>query len=123
MKLCIFGSRNFHDYQLLKEKVDAIHSRSAIKEVVSGQAKGADLLGEKWAKENQIKIVPYPADWDKYGKSAGYIRNREMAEYCDKAIGFIVDNSKGSEMMCKCLREFGKTGWKVEITSATETNN
>jgi len=114
MKLCIFGSRNFADYKLLKEKVDKIHLETPISEIVSGKAKGADSLGEIWAKENNIPIKEFPADW-LLGKKAGPLRNEEMAQYCDKAIGFSVNNSRGTANMCECLHKYGKFGWLVEV--------
>jgi len=52
-----------------------------VTEVVSGGAKGIDTLGEIWADVMGIPIVYFIPDWDKYGKRAGFMRNREMAEY------------------------------------------
>lgn len=115
MKLCVFGSRSFNDYNLLKEKLDNIHKKETITEIICGKAKGADSLGEKWAKENNIKVVEFPADWDKLGKKAGFARNLEMAKYCDMGIGFSVCGSRGTAHMKECLINLGKHGWFVEL--------
>ena len=68
-------------------------------EIVSGTANGADKLGEKFAKENGYPIKQFPADWDKNGKGAGYIRNAQMAEYADALIVFWDGKSKGTKHM------------------------
>ena len=56
--------------------------------IISGDARGADALGVEWATHFQIPIQHFPAQWDKYGKSAGFIRNAEMGEEADALIAF-----------------------------------
>lgn len=77
----IVGSRNFDDYELLEEIMDGRLADKSSVEIVSGGARGADSLAERYAKERGYKLTVFPADWDKYGKSAGYIRNEEMHRY------------------------------------------
>lgn len=99
MKVIIAGSRSF---QATQEDVLLLDSyKSKITEVVSGRAKGADAFGESWAEWNNIPVKKFPANWDLYGKSAGIIRNREMASYADGLIAFIKDNSRGTTNMIK----------------------
>lgn len=104
-KLIIAGGRNYilhrHDIRLL----DLILEKHNIVEVVSGGCSGADLCGERWAEENYIKIKRFPADWDKYGKAAGPIRNREMAEYAD--IVALFPGGNGTESMKLEARKAG----------------
>lgn len=99
MKTIIAGCRGFNDYKLLKEKVDYYRKDHVITEVVSGTARGADYLGEEYANENGIPIKSFPADWDNYGKAAGPIRNRQMAEYADVLIAVWDGKSKGTNNM------------------------
>jgi hypothetical protein len=106
MKVIIAGSRNFVDYKLLCETCDYMLQNKTDIEIVSGRAKGADLLGEKYAKERGHKIKEFPAAWDAYGKSAGYIRNEEMAKYADAAIVFWDGNSKGSKHMINLAEKY-----------------
>lgn len=83
MRLIIAGGR---DYEVTSEdiaKLDQIHAKRAVSKVVSGCARGVDFAGERWAAQNHIPVSKFPADWTKHGKSAGPIRNREMAEYAD----------------------------------------
>ena len=96
MKLIIAGTRTFDNYKLLKESVLKNINISDIEEIVSGTAKGADSLGELFAFENDIPVKRFPANWEKYGKSAGYRRNVEMAEYGDTLIAFWDGVSKGT---------------------------
>lgn len=101
-KIIIAGGREFSDYQLLKEKVDNIISEKRKRfqiVIISGKARGADSLGERYANENAFNIMEFPADWDKYGKKAGYMRNTEMAENADALIAFWDGKSKGTKHM------------------------
>ena len=91
----IAGSRDFTDYELLKSTCDKYN----ITKVVSGTCRGADLLGEKYAKENKLEIIRCPANWDKHGKSGGYIRNVEMANIAEQLIAFHKNGSKGTQHM------------------------
>lgn len=67
--------------------------------VVSGTAKGADKLGENWAELNNIPLEKYPADWNKFGKSAGYKRNTEMANNAEALIALWDGKSRGTKHM------------------------
>ena len=72
-----------------------------ITEVISGTAHGIDTLGEKWAERHGIPVKRFPADWNAHGKSAGPIRNRQMAQYADALI-VVIDRtvlSPGSRNM------------------------
>ncbi len=101
MKLVIAGSR---DWSPTPEEIDAqfcefLFCKAEVTEVVSGRARGADDAGEAWAAVNGIPVKPFPANWDKYGKGAGPIRNRQMAKYADMAIVFWKNQSSGSANM------------------------
>lgn len=101
MKIAIVGSRGFNNYQLLVATV-----RSFIKEqnivvsptIISGGAQGADSLAEQFAKDNNYPLVVFPAEWDKYGKSAGYRRNVQIIDTCDVCFAFWDGKSKGTKM-------------------------
>lgn len=99
MKTIIAGSRNFNDYELLKREVDKVHEIAPITEVVSGGARGADSMGEWWARQNGIALIIFPADWNRFGKAAGPIRNTQMANYAQMLIAFLAKDSKGTKDM------------------------
>ncbi len=99
MNVIIAGSRNFDNYKLLKEKVDNILKDKKDITIVSGTANGADKLGEKYAFENNLSLKKFPADWEEHGKSAGYIRNEQMAKFSQILIAFWNGKSKGTKHM------------------------
>lgn len=97
MKYLIAGSRNFNNYSLLLHVLNQYEKPDII---IEGGARGADLLGKRFAEENDIDCREYKADWNKYGKSAGYRRNAEMVDQLDHGdIAFIFWNgeSKGTK--------------------------
>lgn len=97
MRTIIAGSRSIKD---IKHVYDAIsNSGIHITEVVSGTANGVDKLGEEWAEYHGIPIKQFPADWDKFGKKAGYLRNMEMSENADALIAIHDGYSKGTKHM------------------------
>ena len=95
MKIGVVGSRGFNDYKLLKDTLDKYLPEATV--VVSGGAKGADSLGERWANENGLETLIYLPNWDKHGKQAGFIRNFEIIESSDIIIAFWDGMSKGTE--------------------------
>jgi hypothetical protein len=102
MKLAIIGSRTFNNYELLYDHLEEHLNTTTM--VVSGAARGADSMGERWAKENDIETLIFPAEWDKYGKRAGYIRNEDIIKNCDFCVAFWDGASKGtlhSVLLCK----------------------
>ena len=109
MKVIIAGSRSIKKYEDVAKAIDHILSEHDLKvsEVVSGTAYGVDKLGEKYAEEHNIAIKQFPANWRKYGKSAGYKRNCEMAVYADACIVIWDGESKGSKHMIDIAKKEG----------------
>ncbi len=107
IRLIVAGGREFNNYSLLKNKLDFYLQNTDNKdiEIVSGKARGADSLGERYAKENNIKIVEFPADWDSHGKSAGHIRNTQMREYSTHLVAFWDGKSKGTANMIQIAKK------------------
>lgn len=95
-KLAIIGSRNFFDYTKLEYIASSICSKLGISTIVSGGAKGADLLGERFADEKKLNKLIFIPDWDKYGKSAGYRRNVDIINNSDIVLAFWDGDSKGT---------------------------
>ena len=112
MKVIIAGGRDFNDFDLLDNACDKLLRGINSIEIVSGKAKGADSLGMRYANENYYKLSLFPADWDKYGKSAGYKRNLQMAEYADALIAFWDGKSRGTKMMIELAKS---NGLKVSV--------
>ena len=106
MNYAIIGSRGFANYEMLNivcEKL--IRSTDTI---VSGGAKGADSLAKRYAYEHQVNYIEFPADWNQYGKRAGYIRNQEIIDNSDFVIAFwdcISPGTKHSLELAKLSRK------------------
>jgi len=102
----IAGSRSITDYDFVCRAV--IESCFDVREVVSGTARGVDRLGERWAKEHGIPVTKFPADWGRYQKAAGYVRNTDMGQYADGLIVCWDGVSKGSRHMISIMQKLGK---------------
>lgn len=114
-KIIIAGGRDFNDYPLLEIEVKKFIVEMAQGKklnrfrdltIISGNAIGADRLGEQFATENWIGIENYPADWDKYGKAAGPIRNEEMAKNATHCIVFWDGKSRGTKNMIENAQKY-----------------
>lgn len=107
MKVCIAGSRNFVDYDCLCKLIKNIFKEKQIT-IISGNAQGADILGELFAKENKLNLEIYPANWSMHGKAAGYIRNTKMANISDCLIAFWDGKSKGTKNTINNMKRLNK---------------
>ena len=113
LKVIVAGSRYFNDYKKLEKNLDNLvnylkNKKYNIVQIISGTCKGADLLRERYAKENNIDIVRFPAKWNTYGKKAGYLRNLQMGEYGDILVAFPVGESKGTYNMINIMKKLKK---------------
>lgn len=109
-KVIVAGSRHFNDYKRMKKDLDYLLSRKAREEtieIVSGGCRGADACGERYAREMGYSLVVFPADWDKFGKIAGPIRNHHMAEYADALVAYLAPGSRGTSSMIEEARRAG----------------
>lgn len=106
MKLIIAGSRAFTDADFMEEMLEGFIPD--VSKVVCGKARGADTLGEQWAILHNIPVKAFPADWNRYGKSAGFRRNQEMAEYADTLAAFWDGESHGTKHMIRIMGDLKK---------------
>lgn len=105
-KVIIAGGRDFNDYELLRQMCDHYLSETNKRiTIISGAARGADTLGEQYAKERGFKIDSHPADWS-LGKRAGYVRNEEMAKVAHALIAFHDGISKGTASMINLANQY-----------------
>ena len=117
-KLIVAGSRSFNDYDLLKRKLDHLLANKdlATVHIVSGTARGADQLGERYAKERGCQLERFPANWARYGKSAGFERNTRMANHADALMAFWDGESRGTTHMIRTMQAANKP---VRVTTYT----
>lgn len=118
MKILITGSRNWNNrkrmFDVLDFTLEWCRQQGHTLEIIHGAARGADELSGLWAERHNVPVTEVPANWDKYGRSAGYKRNTEMAEMKpDIVLAFPHPDSVGTNHMINIAREKGLT---VHIT-------
>ena len=105
-KIIVCGGRHFENYTLLetimKNYLDENSLDPTDVEIVSGHCQGADMLGERYAEEHGCALTVFRAEWKKYGKAAGPIRNKQMVDYIANAekktvIAFVSENTRGTQ--------------------------
>ncbi len=107
-RVIIAGGRDFSDYDLLKATMDKLLANITDEiTVVCGQARGADILGEQYAKERGYAVDYYPADWKQYGKRAGHLHNEQMAQNADALAAFWDGKSRGTKNMIELAKRYG----------------
>jgi hypothetical protein len=97
MKLAIVGSRTFNDYKMLVSFIRDNYDVEKITHIVSGGARGADSLGERFAADYGKEKIIFPAEWKKYGKKAGFKRNVDIIRTCDECVCFWDGISHGTK--------------------------
>ena len=106
-RVIIAGGRDFNNYELLQKSMDRllVNITEDIA-VVCGMARGADTLGETYAKDRGYEVHYYPADGDQFGKSAGYRRNEQMAQNADALVAFWDGCSRGTKHMIDLAKRY-----------------
>ena len=112
MKLIVAGSRSIASSIVVFRAIDRVRKIIDVTEIVSGAAKGVDSLGEAYAKANGLAVHVFPADWDQYGKRAGFIRNETMGVYADALLAVHDGVSKGTIHMINFMTKQNKRVFK-----------
>ena len=102
MKLAIIGSRNLHVDDLSK------YIYAGADEIVSGGARGIDRDAETYAKANNIKITVFLPEYEKYGRGAPIVRNKQIVDYADEILAFWDGSSKGTKSVIDYCKKQGK---------------
>lgn len=107
INLAVIGSRTFRDSASLWAELDSM--RESIRCIVTGGAEGPDQMAELWAFAKNIPIIVIKPDWEKYGKSAGPIRNKDIIDNCDEVLAYWDGKSKGTQHALALARREEKT--------------
>ena len=120
LRVIIAGSRDFNDFpKLMNSSIKILTEISKKRDdldrirIISGTARGADKLGEQYAKIAGYELSKFPADWDGLGKRAGYVRNAEMAKFAieDDNYGVLIafwdGQSRGTKHMIDLAKRYG----------------
>ena len=108
LKVIIAGGRDFTDTQYAADSLVKLVEENKLPDiftVISGNARGADKVGEYLAELWDLPLEIYPANWDKHGKSAGYIRNKQMADTADVLVAFWDGKSRGTMHMINIMKQ------------------
>lgn len=109
LKIAIIGSRGIKDLSLSK------YLNSKLTEIVSGGAKGVDSIAKKYALENNIKLVEFLPEYEKYGKYAPIKRNENIVDYSDEILAFWDGTSRGTKYVIDYAKKIGKPILIIEI--------
>ena len=104
MKITIGGCRDYNNYDEFKKFVDDYIEKMNIDDeivIVSGHCSGVDMMAEKYAEEKGFVTEIFPADWKRYGRAAGPVRNKIMVDKCDRVIAFWDNKSRGTASLIK----------------------
>jgi hypothetical protein len=105
-KLAIIGARDFTDYNIVKNAVLARFDISLLETIISGGAPGVDTLAERLARELGVHMTVFPADWARYGRAAGPIRNCLIVDHADFVLAFAKPTSRGTaHALAYCVKK------------------
>ena len=120
-RIIVCGGRHFNDYDRMKSIIDGVIAEIGLDitaiEIVCGHCAGADQLGEKYAEERCYACKVFPANWEKYGRAAGPIRNSEMVKYASEVkvpivIAFRNAKTRGTD---DTVKKATQKGFKVVV--------
>ena len=116
MRVVIGGCRDYNDYNsftsYLYKYLSAYDDSITI---VSGHCSGVDTMAERFAHENSFSLEIIPAEWKKYGKAAGPIRNETMVKNSDAIIAFWDNKSKGTKNLISLAKKYNKIITIIQI--------
>lgn len=105
MRTIVAGGRLFTNLAVAYAVLDSLVTAGDV--IISGHCSGADMIGEMYAHNHSLQVELYPADWKKYGKASGPIRNEEMAKTANRLIAFWDGKSKGTKSMIGLAQKHG----------------
>jgi len=108
MKLIVSGSRDIQDRKLVEQHLSEYMDSHIVSSIIEGECRGPDIFARDYAEKNGIPVIKVPAEWEKYGMRAGYIRNKKMAEMGDALLAFQKNKSSGTQNMIKIMKKMNK---------------
>lgn len=107
MRILVCGGRDYTDTKRVYEVLDDMLRHSVVDCIIEGDARGVDRIAGYWAKKNRIDLKLFPANWDKYKKAAGFIRNKQMLDEGRPNLVIAFPGGKGTAMMVDIARAAG----------------
>ncbi len=115
MKVLVCGDRDYDSPKWLWAQMDKLHADYGFDTLIHGCARGADTMAGEWAEEIEIGVQKFPAQWSKFGRAAGPIRNRQMLDEKPSLVVAFHDNLKESKGTKDCVEEARRRGIKVVV--------
>lgn len=112
MIVLVCGGREYSDQRAVSRALNAVHEKHGVEMIIEGGAPGADSLAFEWAFANGIPVAEVKANWDRFGRKAGPIRNRAMLKLNVEAV-VAFPGGKGTANMVKQAKEEGIPVWEV----------
>jgi hypothetical protein len=123
-KIAIIGSRTFNDYPMLESIVMGVMKDKGVKPsdvtIVSGGARGADALGREFAQKHSAQYLEFPADWEKFGKRAGFVRNADIVKNSDFVVALWDGQSRGTGNSLELAQQAGKPYFAYNFVTQKE---
>lgn len=115
MRLLVCGGRDFSDQAFVYESLDLVHARRPVVLLIHGGARGADTLAGEWAAALGVSVQVFPADWSRFGRRAGFLRNQQMLVegHPDGVIAF--PGGAGTRMMVQLAQAAGVPVWQPRM--------
>jgi SLOG family YspA-like protein len=111
VRVLVCGGRDFsqqtHEWSFLYKSLDEVRLTHGITHLIQGGARGADACARAWAIYNKVPFTEYPADWEKHGKGAGFIRNAQMLREGKPDLVVAFPGGRGTDMMCELALKAG----------------
>lgn len=105
MKVLVCGGRDYKNMARVREILDLLPKENLV--IIQGAASGADDLAKLWAVNNNVPFINFPADWKKFGKKAGFLRNQRMLDEGKPDLVIAFPGGRGTDMMVKLAEEAG----------------
>lgn len=116
-RVLVCGGRDFNDADKLIDKLDLIKEEYVPEGskfvLIHGDARGADYLANSWAEFHKFKIKKFPANWKKFGKAAGHIRNAQMLEEGSPDLVVAFPGGRGTLNMIQQAEKYGVPVLKI----------
>lgn len=123
MRVCVCGSRDYWDREHLREYLDLFHKRTPITLLIHGNYRGADRLARNWARSHGVVELPFDADWETLGLSAGPIRNQRMMDEGDPEALIAFPGGTGTADCVEKARAKSIPVYDGRLTTTTELPN
>lgn len=114
LRVLVCGGRDYDGWKSLQRHLSDLHESNGIALVISGGAKGADQLAERWANHNRTPLCVFPANWNFVGRSAGPVRNASMLKFGKPDLVLAFPGGRGTANMIEQAERFGVQVIKVK---------